>query len=226
MTRPWIIIGLLGGLGYLTGIVRGNELLMQFSRILPHIAFLRWWWVESPQHKDPARFALLLALLGCTAGDYILRKPQGFIAGVFGFLLAQLSFTAAFLAIRSKPPVRESVLSALPFGAHALGLVLLLWPNLGEMRIPVAVYGLAIASMGWRAWLTRVPAARIGAILFIASDSLLALEKFHPKLSTGSLLRFPVILTYWSALALLLHSSVKQPSPRDSAEASLRLVRN
>ena len=224
MTPTWFLIGSLGAVGYLTGLVQGNELLMQFARLLPHLALFRWWWTQSPPQQDPVRFGLGLGLLGCATGDFVLRKPQGFIAGVFGFLIAQIGFTAAFLTLRPKAPAKEQILCGLPLLLYAGGLVTYLWPSLGELRIPVAAYATALALMTWKAWLTRIPAARVGALLFLTSDSLLAIDKFVPAFHEQPMLRFPIILTYWGALAALVHTSIRsQLASNDSA--GLRLVR-
>ncbi len=71
------------------------------------------------------------------------------------------------------------------------------------MRRPVAVYVAVICAMMWRA------AARLGgdaalvfgewtalggAVLFAASDTLIALDRFHASM-VG--VRYPIILLYW-----------------------------
>jgi len=204
----WLALGSLGALAFLVGLLMGNDLLMQFARIFPHLALVAWWWENRGNLSDSRiaeeRFRLLIGLVACTAADFVIRKPQGFIAGVFGFLLGQIAFVSAFWSRDS----RWAFSSALPFFGYAGVLVGYLWPNLGPMQIPVAVYAVAIAAMGWRSWVTCVSTYRIGAILFMVSDSLLALEKFAGSEDGGSVwLRFPVILTYWAALTLLMKRS-------------------
>jgi alkenylglycerophosphocholine/alkenylglycerophosphoethanolamine hydrolase len=226
MSLNWILVGVVGGLGYLVGLVQSNELLMQVSRILPHVALFRWCWLQGLGSPDEVRFRLLLGFLCCSAGDYILRKPQGFVAGVFGFLLAQLAFIAAFTRLTSGRRLgRPALLAPLGgFAGYAVALLSLLWPHLGELRIPVVAYGLTLAAMGASAWWTGIPAARVGALLFLTSDSLLALDKFVPATQSASgqsLLRFPIIFTYWGALIFLGHSSIRTPAP----SSGLKIVR-
>ena len=76
------------------------------------------------------------------------------------------------------------------FVNYVVYLLVLLKPNLGELFYPVLVYGITISIFGLVATLNYVtkrttPALFLvlGAVLFIASDSMIALHKFHePKL--------------------------------------------
>jgi uncharacterized membrane protein YhhN len=210
MPRFWLIAGALGSLGFLSGLALGNELLMQFTRMLPHLALFAWAWKETrpeditgagPQGPFSPRFWLFVGLAACTAADFVIRRPQGFISGIYGFLLAQVAFIVAFSRIK-----RElAPLTALPFVGYAAILLASIWPSLGDFKGPVVVYGAVIALMGWRAWVTDVKSLRTGALLFMVSDSLLAIEKFGaPTEGAYGFLRYPIILTYWGALALLL----------------------
>lgn len=65
-------------------------------------------------------------------------------------------------------------------------LIGLLKPNLGELFYPVVVYGVAVSIFGLVATLnfvtTRTKASLflvVGAMLFVISDSMIALNKFH-----------------------------------------------
>jgi uncharacterized membrane protein YhhN len=65
-------------------------------------------------------------------------------------------------------------------------LLTLLKPNLGNLFYPVLVYGITISVFGLVATLNYVTKRTmpsrylmLGAILFIASDSMIALNKFH-----------------------------------------------
>jgi len=208
--RLWLGTGLLGAIGFMSGLALGNEQLMQFTRMLPHLSLFAWAWVETrpaditepgaARHPSP-RFWLFVGLAACTAADFVIRRPQGFISGIYGFLLAQLAFIVAF----SKVKRELAPLTALPFAGYAAILLAYLWPSLGDFKGPVVVYGAVITLMGWRAWVTQIASLRAGALLFMASDSLLAIEKFGaPAEGQYHLLRYPIILTYWGALALLL----------------------
>jgi alkenylglycerophosphocholine hydrolase len=85
-------------------------------------------------------------------------------------------------------------------------VLVLLWPTLGAMRLPVTVYALAIGAMMWRAAARardddpRALLGLAGAIVFALSDSLIALNKFRAPIEG---VRVPILLTYWSAQTLV-----------------------
>jgi len=86
-----------------------------------------------------------------------------------------------------------------------------LWPHLGKMRLPVLMYMLAILMMGWAAAGRRLLTeqegsllAFLGAILFIASDSALALDKFRRRFRSAQLL---ILSTYFTAQWLIALST-------------------
>ncbi|HWX41180.1 MAG TPA: lysoplasmalogenase, partial [Blastocatellia bacterium] len=74
-------------------------------------------------------------------------------------------------------------LIAVVVGAYTASMLIWLWPSLGDLRIAVVVYicvitGMGVMSLlaGFRSWI--VP---LGALLFMLSDSLIAVGKFkHP----------------------------------------------
>ena len=78
------------------------------------------------------------------------------------------------------------------------------------MRIPVAVYAAVLMVMGWQAaemWLGwrdwSALAAMFGAVLFLLSDSTLALDKFRAPIAQSSVI---VMSTYWAAQLLIAWS--------------------
>ena len=126
---------------------------------------------------------IVLGLVFSLAGDIFLMLPQDrFIAGLVSFLGAHLCYIAAFAG---EGGFRLHLISLLPFLLYAALLVGYLWPHLGRLRGPVVVYAQAILLMGWQGvarWLelSSGPAllAALGAILFLISDSALAINRF------------------------------------------------
>ena len=75
-------------------------------------------------------------------------------------------------------------------------MLMLMWTGLGDLKIPVTVYTSVIMIMGISALFRKADGANlvlIGAILFICSDSLLALNKFYHGFEAAD---FWVMLTY------------------------------
>ena len=106
------------------------------------------WVLGAPRsaYRNRVAAGLMLSL----AGDVLIEAS--FVAGLAAFLLAHVAYIAAFLADTKRP----RLLRALPIAAYGAGMTAFLWPRLGGMRAPVAIYVIAICTMVWRA------AARVG----------------------------------------------------------------
>jgi uncharacterized membrane protein YhhN len=159
--------------------------------------------------SDTYRWLVVLGLLLSLAGDVFLMLPNDrtFIFGLASFLVAHLFFIAAY---RSRGGFGFTWWLALLFLAYTAVLIYLLWPTIGEMRIPVIVYGAVLMVMGWQAaemWLRwsdlSALAAMLGAILFMLSDSTLALNKFRAPIRQSSVI---IMSTYWAAQLLIAWS--------------------
>jgi uncharacterized membrane protein YhhN len=84
---------------------------------------------------------------------------------------------------------------------------LLLFPTLGDLKIPVFVYAATISLMlieaikGYFSWQKPTNAViLIGAIFFVTSDSILAINKFYSPLPSAS---FLIMFTYIVAQYLI-----------------------
>ncbi len=160
--------------------------------------------------SGPSVFARLLGagLILCAAGDLLLEWPSQFLAGLTAFLLAHVAYAAAFLTAER----RLRLARALPFAAWLGAMGAWLWPGLGAMKLPVVVYMLAIGTMMWRAAARiegRGPAgawaALVGAVLFAASDSLIAANRFHAPMSGVDL---PIMALYFAGQLGIVWSAV------------------
>jgi uncharacterized membrane protein YhhN len=135
--------------------------------------------------------------------------PQDrFIPGLVSFLAAHVFYIAAFMRESGRA---LSFYTLIPFVIYGCLMLRALWPHLGKMRLPVLAYMLAILLMGWaaagRRMLTEQPGsllAFLGAILFIASDSALALDKFKGHFRSAQLL---ILSTYFTAQWLIALST-------------------
>ena len=156
----------------------------------------------------PYKLLVVLGLLCSLAGDVFLMLPQDrFIPGLVSFLLAHLFYIAAFTRGVGFDLTWWPLLLYLLYGGVMLGL---LWPHLGGMRMPVLVYMAVILVMGRQAlarWLTlgtvAAALAAAGALLFVISDSVLALDRFRGRFAAARLL---VLSTYFAAQWLIAWS--------------------
>lgn len=161
------------------------------------------------------RYRLLLAAgLACSlAGDVFLMLPkERFLAGLGSFLAAHVLYAGAFLGGTSASGRLAASLP--PYLLAAALLVRWLWPGVpGRLRGPVALYAAALSTMaasalaralttgGSGAW-----AAATGALVFVASDALLAADRFRGPIPHA---RPAVLGTYYVAqLAIALSATV------------------
>ena len=142
-------------------------------------------------------------------GDFFLSRPgtRAFLAGMGAFACGHLAYAAAFCTPGPMPPV-AAILALLVL---ALSTELWLAPRTGGLRQPVRAYVVVIVLMALAA-LTLPAAARLalaGALLFLLSDLLLALDLFVVTGGAVKRLLAPALwAAYWSGQALILAGMV------------------
>lgn len=164
-----------------------------------------------PKYPIPSlyRYMILAGLLLSLAGDIFLMLPgDHFIKGLVSFFVAHLFYIAAFTFASGHD---VSMLSGVLFFGYGSYMLRVLWPHLGKMRWPVTAYVMVILTMGWIAmnwWIGtqdwRSLLAMLGALFFIASDSLLALDKFKGRFHSA---QFLILTTYFTAQWLIALST-------------------
>lgn len=147
----------------------------------------------------PTRTALAL---GC-AGDVALlgHGDAAFRAGLGSFLVGHAAWVRALRGRPGGGVVRRAPARALPYVAVWAGLNALLWRRTGPDRVPVLLYSAALTTTAVTALDTGDARAAAGGALFLASDGLLALERFagvHLPAHEGL-----VMASYTAAQALL-----------------------
>lgn len=165
-----------------------------------------------------APFAGFLAALGfCWLGDVLLlfdsTRENFLIYGLLSFLIGHCFLIVSYSRYRS---VKNSgalegsqrLRLAFPVILAGTGLVVILYPVLGDLRIPVMVYSLALTVMVVAAierlgrtsrksyWMVLA-----GALLFMTSDSILAINRFLNPVAYASVL---IMLTYCLAQWLIV----------------------
>jgi len=163
----------------------------------------------------------LLAMAFSFLGDVLLMdKNNLFLAGIVAFLGTQLIYIFIIKMRLKKSRAGDLLISIVPFLIFYSLLISVLQKNLGTFTVPVMVYGMAISIFGMAALLlyrqnkdsiTRM--LLMGAILFIISDSMIALQKFHIPQSW-----FPVVImvTYVMAQFLIFRYMIASEKAGDA----------
>lgn len=212
-TRRLAALGALAAAGYVAGLLLDLPWLRACAKPVPVLCLALW-----ASRAAPDRYARVVALgLFLSAlGD--LAIEWSFLGGLVCFLCAHLAYSAAFWTeARALRPLR-----AAPFAAYGITAYAVLLPGLGALRAPVVVYMTAICAMMWRVAArlgasgrggASEKAALAGAVLFAASDTLIALDRFHAPIAGVHL---PIISLYFAGqLGIALSVCHARNSPRE-----------
>jgi len=181
--------------------------------VLSLIGYVMW---QGKLLQTTRKSLLLLALFCSMVGDILLmfddQNPQFFIFGLIAFLVAHVMYILLFLKDRNHSK------NALPFILvlliYASALFYLLKDGLGEMLIPVIAYMLVILTMATTAFLRKDKASKqsylpvfVGALMFMLSDSLLALNMFYQPIPFAN---FAIMMTYALAQFFIVIGILRQ----------------
>lgn len=167
---------------------------------------------------------IAIGLVLSAAGDVFLMLPfDGFVFGLGSFLLAHLAYLWALRQRGGWWRVRWPVAV---YAVIASCVLARLWPGLpNDLKLPVIVYVIALAGMAAQAasvWRehpdARTRVAAFGGAFFVASDALLALDRFSAPLPLASTW---VLATYWIAQWCIARS-VQVTGDRDQASDASR----
>lgn len=152
---------------------------------------------------------LSASLVSCAAADVALELAEGkyFVIGLGLFLIAHIlfiiTFSRDFKAQKSQIPVIIMLI------VYAKMIAFVLTPYLKEMVIPVYIYLTAITLMAIFAALrgSKNNFTLYGAIAFVVSDSILAINKFMMPVPAADYL---IMITYYMSLFLIVHGFLKE----------------
>lgn len=192
------------GILYCVLIITGNEAVTSYLKpfLLP---FLFYAVAKSERFKT--KKWLLAALLFSWIGDCILlfadKGEMYFILGLVAFLIAHIFLIVLFTKQSTVHKSFKKPLFWVGFAlatAYLIGILAVLLPNLGDLKLPVMAYALIITIMlktslkGTFDWNQKSKYnVLLGAAFFVTSDSILAINKFHTPLPMAS---FWIMLTY------------------------------
>ena len=153
------------------------------------------------------KYAIIAGLICSLAGDVFLMLPSDrFVAGLVSFLIAHLFYIAAFTSGTGF----AFSWRALPCAIYGIAIFSVLAPHLGKMKLPVVVYMVVILVMAWQAWerwsrtgQSAALLAFLGAVLFVISDSALAVNRFRGGYKSAQAL---ILSTYFAAQWLIARS--------------------
>jgi uncharacterized membrane protein YhhN len=204
------VLALVAAALYMKAIYRGPKSQVYLFKPLTTALILAIALLAPDPPSSSYKWLVVAGLLFSLVGDVSLMLPGDyFIAGWGAFLLAHLAFIAAFVSDNGPYWSLWPLLLGLVYGVVILRY---LWPHLGRLRAPAAIYMLVIVLMAWQAagrialgsglsgWL-----AFAGAIFFVASDSILTINRFARPFYSARLIYMSL---YYLALWLIVMSVV------------------
>ena len=181
-----------------------------------------WMGVYFLLYKKKKTFTVpvLLAFFFSWEGDSFLmfsgQNELFFFAGVGGFFLAQLAYIYVFATFREqagKGLIQRKPVLILFFLAYMGGIYVILYPGLeGFMKPIILIYALSLTGMSMMALNRKGRVAQtsyrlvfFGSILFLVSDSMIALNKFFLEFTLAG---FWIMITYISAQYLIMRGLI------------------
>ncbi|RLD40264.1 MAG: lysoplasmalogenase [Bacteroidetes bacterium] len=189
------------GMLYIVFDFRNKASLRYISKPLTTLLIILLAVLQEPEVSEYYKYLIISGLVFSLAGDIFLMLPKDrFIAGLGSFFIAHLFFIFAF-ASDFGPYWGWGYL--IPIAIYAVVFLKILLPHTKKMTIPVIAYVLVLLAFLWQAsgrgyvlGGSSPALAFFGAVLFVASDSILAYDRFVKGFKFAS---FFIMLTYWLA---------------------------
>jgi len=207
----WLILFIISAITVFAGILFDVHMLYMTTKPLLMITLLLYF-ISASRGYPSWRFYVMAALVFSWGGDVFLMLDGMFTPGLVSFLVAHIFYITAYqktgAASGELRPL--DVIKFLLFGAVVMWV---LYPRLGDMLIPVLAYMLVLLSMGVWAHKRRGATTAIsftlvsaGAMLFVISDGLIAINKFAFAIPAERML---VMSTYITAQYLIIQGLLK-----------------
>jgi uncharacterized membrane protein YhhN len=163
---------------------------------------------------------ILLGLIFSIGGDTFLmfKGSPFFMAGLGCFLITHIFYILAFQHYQKTISgfVNHKKWLIIPFVLYLFGMLAYLWNDLNDLKIPVIIYStviclMAIAALNLK---NKLPTSVFymlfsGVLLFLFSDSIIALNKFGGEGLTIPFPRLMIMCTYIVAQLLIALSTLK-----------------
>ena len=216
----WLIVFFAALLANVTGTYLQSDIIIYCSKPLL-VASLMTWLIRSSKKNTISLYKWpLTALFFSLCGDILLMlekmNPLFFITGLICFLISHIFYIIIFNRIRIEKNIRIKWWMIFIILCYYIILLSTLLPFLGQMKLPVALYGAVISTMFFVALHLLFYKSKAnmqivaGAVLFVASDSVLAFNKFYSSFNNAAVV---IMLTYAFAQYFISKGIVSNNAP-------------
>ncbi len=168
--------------------------------------------------------ALLFSLLGDVLLLFTEVSSHFFIGGLTSFLFAHIMYILVFYRKVDKQR-RKTIFFLLGTLAYVIVLFSILYKGLSDMMVPVLVYMIVILIMSNLAYSREKDVSNlsyilvfIGALFFMVSDSILALDMFYKSIAYSNVW---IMTTYATAQLLIIYGIIRQKEQADLEKNTL-----
>jgi uncharacterized membrane protein YhhN len=193
--------------------------LQYFSKPSLMLILLAYYVLNTRRLAAPPKYPIIFALVFSWLGDVLLlvdkQTKSLFIYGLIAFLIAHLFYIFYFWEIRKANKIERlpNPLIFIAVAAYSLSLFGFVAPHVKSLLIPVGVYAVVISTMLGASLAAfdfgkqnfgKISVA--GTLLFIVSDSILAINRFAAPFEYASVF---VMATYALAQLLIAEGSLR-----------------
>jgi len=214
MKKISLILFFVAAIGELVSILTGLDQLHFICKPMIMVTLGVYYLSSAGENRS---IVVLLAIVFSLAGDVALMfdsiNVNYFMVGLICFLISHVFYIVAYRQHQSEEEANalqgiQKLRAAFPIVLAGTGLVVILYPTLGALKFPVIIYALVLVLMVinglFRLGRTNSKSFAfvfVGALFFMVSDSLLAINKFLNPLPSSGLL---IMSTYIVAQLLII----------------------
>lgn len=222
MKKIFLYLFVIAGVGEIISTLTDISLLETICKPAIMITLGLYYWSSQQSQHEPVSRPLMTAIIFSCAGDVLLMFQQAnanfFMFGLAAFLVAHVFYIFSYKQHQGEESADElqglqKIRFALPIILSGTGLVAILYRRLGDLKVPVLVYAGVLTYMVlvslFRFGKTNANSFAMvfgGAILFMISDSLIAINKFLEPLPQAG---FWIMSTYIAAQFLIVSGLLK-----------------
>jgi uncharacterized membrane protein YhhN len=214
--KHWMLLFIIILAGDIVGVQLDNTLLQTIFKPLIIPVLSGYIYAQVKNSTSGLSKWIFLALLFSWIGDVLLmfdkRGEIFFLLGLSAFLIAHIFYIVFFHKVRIRENIKSNWWLLLIVVIYYAALIILLSPHLGDKKIPVRIYGIVISFMFMLAMhmlfiknKTTGKWMMIGALLFVISDSVLAINKFYKPFEQAGVI---IMLTYGLAQLFIVKGAV------------------
>jgi uncharacterized membrane protein YhhN len=215
--QTWIILFFIILIANISGGLLKDQWLDYISKPLIVVSVVAYFLSQTSGSSTTLKKWILPALFFSWVGDILLMFQVAsqlfFLLGLSSFLLAHIFYIIFFQSIRAREKTTPKLWLLLIVLVYYTALISFLSPHLRDMKLPVIIYGAVISLMLSLAldmlFISNKRAGRwmmTGALLFVLSDSVLAINQFYQSFPLAGVI---IMLTYGLAQLFIIEGSIK-----------------